>query len=163
MHFRICANEIKTSTLATLAPWTSWLCAPRVARRFLQRTDVSVPPLWTSLTPGFLRPFPRRGPRLRAPLHRPRHAPGHGGRKTVRRACACQVYCAAYKREGGCVGARSPRPSRRARRPSATIEQPPTALQGPDQKRSGGHRPSPRCRRPTTPPPVQSSARIGHV
>jgi hypothetical protein len=118
MHFRICANEIKTSTLATLAPWTSWLSAPRVARRFLRCTDVSVPPLWTSPTSGFLRPFPRREPCLRVPLRRPRHAPGHGGRKAVRRACTCQVFFAAYKRERGCVGARSPHPSRRARHPS---------------------------------------------
>jgi hypothetical protein len=137
MHFRIYANEIKTSTLATLAPWTSWLSAPRVARRFLRRTDVSVPPLWTSPTPGFLRPFPRCEPHLRAPLRRPCHVPSHGGRKAVRRACARQVFFAAYKRERGCVGACSPRPSRRARRPSIASAQPPAAREQGAARRHG--------------------------
>jgi hypothetical protein len=107
-----------------LAPWTSWPGAPRVARRFLRRTDVSAPPLWTSPTPGFLRPFPRRVLRLRASLRRPRHAPGHGGRKPCD-ACAPAKCIARRIRGRGCVGARSPRPSRRARRPFAAIEPPP--------------------------------------
>jgi hypothetical protein len=75
MHFRICANEIKISTLRAPAPWTSGLSAPRVARRFRRRTDAPRAPLWTSPTPRLLRPFPRRGPRLRAPLCRASHAP----------------------------------------------------------------------------------------
>jgi hypothetical protein len=69
------------------------------------------PALW------FLRPFPRRESRLRAPMRRSRHAPGRGSRKPcdARASAQCIVRC--IKRERGCVGARSPRPSLRARRP----------------------------------------------
>jgi hypothetical protein len=59
MHFRICANEMKTSTLSAPAPWTSGLSAPRVARRFLRRTDAPMAPLWTSLAHGSLRLTPQ--------------------------------------------------------------------------------------------------------
>jgi hypothetical protein len=50
---------------------------PPAYRRF----GASAMDLPHAATPAFLRPFPRREPRLRAPLRRPRHAPGHGGRK----------------------------------------------------------------------------------
>jgi hypothetical protein len=66
MQFRICASEMKTSTLGAPTPWTSWLSAPRVARRLLRRTDAPMAPLWTrahlddSAIPRHRTPRPRR-------------------------------------------------------------------------------------------------------